>query len=171
MIDQTSRRWRRVFVDSSAYFALAHRPDVFHAAATALAGGFRRDQYRFFTTNFVLAELHALLLSRVNRQIALATLTLIDTSGITTIVRVRQRDELRAREIVARFDDKDFSLVDAISFSVMERLGIAQSFTFDVNFAQYGWIVHPPNVAGCGAIAIQYKLDRLTLGDPAAYCA
>lgn len=143
MIDPASRRWRRVFVDSSAYFALTHRPDAFHAMATDAVGRFRAEHYRFVTTNFVLAELHALLLSRANRQVALATLQQIDTSGITTIVRVRQRDEVHARAIITRFDDKDFSLVDAISFAMMDRLGIDQAFTFDIHFSQYGWIVHP----------------------------
>ena len=142
----------------------------FATAATALAGSFRRDQYRFFTTNFVLAELHALLLSRVNRQIALATLTLIDTSGITTIVRVRQRDELRAREIVARFDDKDFSLVDAISFSVMERLGIAnRSRLMSTSRSTVGSCIL--RMYSAWQLRSNTSWICLTLGDPAAYCA
>ena len=32
----------------------------------------------------------------------------------------------------------------ATSFSVMERLGIQHAFTFDRNFAQYGWTVLVP---------------------------
>jgi predicted nucleic acid-binding protein len=32
-------------------------------------------------------------------------------------------------------------LTDAISFAVMERLRIPQAFTFDHNFAQFGWNV------------------------------
>ena len=50
-----------------------------------------------------------------------------------------QRDERRAREIVFGYADKDFSLTDATSFAVMERLRIPQAFTLDRNFAQFGW--------------------------------
>ena len=57
----------------------------------------------------------------------------------TFIVRVRYADEERAKEIVCRYADKDFSLADAISFVVMERLQIGQAFTFDQRFAQYGF--------------------------------
>lgn len=37
-----------------------------------------------------------------------------------------------------RYDDKRFSFTDAISFVVMERLGIPYAFSFDRDFAQYG---------------------------------
>jgi predicted nucleic acid-binding protein len=143
MTDRAQRNARRVFVDSSAYFALAHQRDAFHIIARDTIGEFRAQRYRFFTTNFTLAELHALLLSRLNREIALVMLREIDASRITTIVRVRQQDERRAREIITQCDDKNFSLVDAISFAVMERLGISQAFSFDQNVAQYGWIMPP----------------------------
>jgi predicted nucleic acid-binding protein len=32
-------------------------------------------------------------------------------------------------------------MCDAVSFAVMERLGISAAFTFDAHFAQYGWSV------------------------------
>ena len=47
-------------------------------------------------------------------------------------------DEVRARDILRRYDDKSFSYVDATSFSLMERLGIRQAFSFDPHFEQYG---------------------------------
>jgi uncharacterized protein len=52
---------------------------------------------------------------------------------------VTAEDELRTRQIIYRYDDKNFSLTDATSFAVMERLRITTAFTFDHNFAQYGF--------------------------------
>jgi predicted nucleic acid-binding protein len=51
---------------------------------------------------------------------------------------VSAADERKARDLIARYDDKAFSLTDATSFAVMERLGIDHAFTFDRNFMQYG---------------------------------
>ena len=62
------------------------------------------------------------------------------------MIRSRASDEERAREIIYQYDDKDFSMTDAISFAVMERLRIARAFTFDRHFAQYGFTVLTPDL-------------------------
>ncbi len=54
------------------------------------------------------------------------------------------RDERRARDIVTSYQDKDFSLADAASFAVMERLRISTAFTLDRNFARFGWQMLDP---------------------------
>ena len=138
MTEPSSASARRVFVDTSASFAVANRRDAGHAAAGALTRQLVAERRRLFTTNFVLAELHALLLTRLDRRVAARVLAEVDASRLTTVVRVSARDERRAREIVFGFADKDFSLTDAASFAVRERLRIAQAFTLDQNFAQYG---------------------------------
>lgn len=130
---------RRVFVDTSAYFAVTNTRDTSHAAMSTLLEALVADRQRFVTTNLVLAEVHALLLTRINRVVALQALQAIEGSHLTTIVRVSERDEQRARAILVQYDDKDFSLADVTSFAVMERLGIGRAFTLDRNFAQYGW--------------------------------
>jgi uncharacterized protein len=138
MSSPSVRRRRWALVDTSAYFATIDAGERHHAAAVAIANRLSSERWRLFTTNFVLAETHALFLTRVNRAVAATVLSEIDNSP-TTIVRVTAADEQRARAIISRYQDKDFSLTDAISFAVMERLGIGWAFTFDRNFAQYGW--------------------------------
>lgn len=135
---------RRVFVDTSAYFALAVPQDTDHKAAVALVEQLSHLPVRLFTTNLVVAETHGLLIVRRNRAVAATFLRDIDQST-TTMVRVSAGDERRAREIIFQYDDKDFSLTDAISFVVMERLGITQAFTFDRHFAQYGFTILTPD--------------------------
>jgi predicted nucleic acid-binding protein len=129
----------RVFVDSSAYYALTDQDErTTHHAAMAIRDRLIRDRTRLFTTNFVLAETHALILVRLGRHIAARVLQEIDRST-TTILRVTVADEHRARDIVYRYRDKNFSLTDATSFAAMERLGIGSAFSFDRNFTQYGF--------------------------------
>jgi predicted nucleic acid-binding protein len=132
------------FVDTSAYFAAANRRDASHESVSALMAALVAGRRRLITTNFVLAELHALLLTRLDRRSAAQVLAEIDASDLTTIERVTSGDELRAREIVFGYTDKDFSLTDAISFAVMERLRISQAVTLDRNFVQFGWVVLDP---------------------------
>lgn len=141
MTDSTRPGARRVFVDTSAYFAVANRRDATHERAAALMRWLAAERRRLFTTNFVLAELHALLLTRLDRHVAARVLAEVDASDLTTVVRVSARDERRAREIVFVYADKDFSLTDATSFAGMERLRIVRAFTLDQNFAQFGWTV------------------------------
>jgi predicted nucleic acid-binding protein len=84
--------------------------------------------------------LHALLLARVHRDIALSAAQRIRTSNSVTVIRAEAGDERRAWEIIERYDDKWFSLTDAISFAVMERLRISHAFSLDDDFKQFGWI-------------------------------
>jgi predicted nucleic acid-binding protein len=128
---------RRVFIDTSAFFALTAPRDDDHHTALAIQQRLITERWRLYTTNLVLAETHALLLTRLGRTIALRTLQRIDHST-TTIIRISVADETRAREIIIQYDDKDFSFTDAASFAVMERLRIPHAFTFDRNFTQYG---------------------------------
>jgi predicted nucleic acid-binding protein len=56
------------------------------------------------------------------------------------VIRALVEEEDRAREIIARHSDKDWSLCDAISFAVLDARRIRRAFTFDRHFLQYGRI-------------------------------
>jgi predicted nucleic acid-binding protein len=127
-------------LDTSAYFALADSGEQRHHDADTIRNRLATERWRLFTTNFIVAETHALLLTRLGYHYAMRFLDQLDQSP-TTIVRVAARDQVRAREILRQYDDKNFSLTDATSFSVMERLRITYVFTFDRNFMQYGLTV------------------------------
>ncbi len=129
-----------VFADSSFLFALIVRRDQFNAAAKAAYRAVSRDNRPILTTNFVLVELHTLMTNRVAASVATNALFEIE-AGDTVIVRVEPKDELLARDILRQYTDKGFSLLDATSFPVMERLGIDTALSFDKHFAQYRWTV------------------------------
>jgi uncharacterized protein len=139
--------FRTVFVDSSAYYALADPDDANHQSAHRIVARLALGLPRLYTTNLILAEAHALLLSRLGRDPALRFLRRADAeiaAGGLTLVRVTQTDERRAREILERYQDKALSLTDTTSFAVMERLGIEAAFAFDRDFRQYGLPVLEP---------------------------
>jgi predicted nucleic acid-binding protein len=140
MIHPTRIARRRVFVDTSAYFALFNDKDVDHDRVVDTVRQLVIQRAQVFTTNYVLAETRGLVLGRLGRTIAVRVLDDLESSS-TVIVRVSLADERRAGEIVRRYIDKDFSLTDATSFAVMQRLRIGRAVTLDDHFAQFGFAI------------------------------
>jgi predicted nucleic acid-binding protein len=130
---------KRVFIDSSAFFAHLVSSDAFHAQATALFQQARAERWRLVTTNAIVFETYALLLYRTvnGRTHALAFLNSLE-GGFCKVERVTGRDETRAIALVRAYEDKTYSLCDAASFVVMERLRIREAIAFDRHFRQYG---------------------------------
>ena len=81
---------------------------------------------------------------RRSSQLASALLSQIEASG-TIVVPVTEDDQAHARALLERHRDKLYSLTDALSFVVMERLGITRVFTFDHNFEHYGFTILTPD--------------------------
>ena len=100
--------------------------------------GLRPTDRRMVTSNYVMAESHALILRRSNRQIALAFLDNLLSSNVR-ILRLEPEEELLAIDLLRQFADKDFSFTDATSFVLMDRLRIHDAFAFDEDFARYGF--------------------------------
>ena len=131
----------RVFVDTSAVYALLDRGDGWHKAAAATLQSLRLARTEPLLTNFVVAESHALALSRLGPEIARRWLL----GNVWPVERLTEHDEARARAIIAQYTDKTFSYTDATSFAVMERLGLRRAFAFDPHFQQYGFQVVGPS--------------------------
>ncbi len=130
---------RRIFVDTGGFFALLVAEDRNHERAKELIEGAARDGWRLVTTNAVVTETYALLLvrTREGRAKAVAFLDGLGASQVR-VERVRASDEERAIELVRRHRDKSYSLCDAYSFVVMQRLGISEAIAFDRHFREFG---------------------------------
>lgn len=95
------------------------------------------EKWRLFTTNYVLVEGHALILNTLGADMARKWLLSFDIP----IIHAQHPDEEHAKEIITKYTDKDFSLCDAISFAVMENIGVSRAFSFDRHFRQYPGIM------------------------------
>ena len=124
---------RGVLWDSSAILTLLDADDADHKQAAHVAHHIAENQQPCFITNYIEAETHALLLRKVGRSLAREWLL----SGGIPVLRVLPREEERAREILTKYADKDWSLCDAISFAVIESRGADAAFSFDHHFGQY----------------------------------
>jgi len=134
-----------VFVDTSAFVALIRRNDEHHQNALIIAERLKQQRIRLYTTNFVIAEMHAGLLRYVGAAVAREFLQNVEAGRVAVlVVRAKPDDEAAARATIYRQTDKDYSLTDAISFAVMTRLGIREAWVVDKHFGQYGWQVLAP---------------------------
>jgi predicted nucleic acid-binding protein len=135
-LTQPSRRYD-VLIDTSGFFAALQSGDVGHERALEAMQRITDQRLRVCTSNFVIAETHALILARRNRAEAYSFLTSFD-GGAIGVLAVTLEDEREARAIIERYADKDFSYTDATSFALIRRLGIASALSFDRHLLQFG---------------------------------
>jgi len=132
-----------LFVDTSAWYALALPRDRAHARlARALRDRVSRG-VRVVTTNLIVAETHALLLRRVGRGPAEAFARVVRASPNLVVTSTPELEAAALDEWIGRFDDQDFSLTDAVSFAVMAERGIREALTQDRHFATAGFTMVP----------------------------
>jgi predicted nucleic acid-binding protein len=122
-----------VLWDSSAILALLDADDADHVRAVRVARQIATERRPSFITNYVEAESHALLVRRLGRTMARQWLL----GASLPVVTVVPAEERRAKDILARHADKDWTLCDAISFAVLEARRVPRAFTFDRHFRQY----------------------------------
>lgn len=130
---------KRVFLDTGAFFAVLIPEDLHHERARALFTQAGEEGWQLVTTNMVVIETYVFLLNRARggRPSALAFLDAIERDEYQ-IERVDESEEAAAFALVRAHEDKTYSLCDAMSFVVMERLNITEAIAFDRHFAEYG---------------------------------
>ncbi len=131
---------RRLFVDTSAWFALANRRDPDHRAAREVLANFRG---RLVTSNFIFDETVTLCLYRLGRDAALRVGDELRSGALADVVRTTTDDETRAWKLFSGRADKDYSFTDCVSFVIMRRLEITKAAAFDDDFRREGFSVLP----------------------------
>ena len=134
----------RIFVDTSAFIALADSDDEHHEKARKFYSSQIALETRFLTSNFVVCETLNYLRTRISFPSAVRFRESVEGSRIIEVHPITQAIEEKAFRIMKKFKDKAFSFTDCTSFALMDHLGIASAFGFDDHFRQYGRIVLYP---------------------------
>lgn len=125
----------KIFIDTSAFYALADIDDENHKKAkqfyTSIFG--KND---LVTSDYIIIECWFLFESRLGREKAIQFFD-ATRAGIVDIIKIVEKDLDRARRIIGDFEDQAFSLVDVTSFALMEKLDIQDVFSFDKHFFFY----------------------------------
>jgi predicted nucleic acid-binding protein len=136
---------KQVFVDTSAFAALADKNDDNHAKAV----GFNKtiSGIRLVTTNYVLDELYTLLLLHVGYGKTVEFKNRLDfliARNALIVVWISEGISTQTWQIFEQFNtDKQWSFTDCTSYVVMKDQGITEAFTFDHHFSQMGFIRRP----------------------------
>ncbi|CAN5866934.1 hypothetical protein BH20CHL4_BH20CHL4_15670 [soil metagenome] len=121
------------FVDSSAIIALVDRGDATHVAAVDAYHSLVDHGYRLFTTNHVVSETFDLLFTTLGEALARQWL---ENVGLAFYVTDSvDEDKARAR-VLASETHRPIRYSDAVSLTVMERLGVADAFAVDPDFLE-----------------------------------
>ena len=131
----------KVFIDTSGWASFFIEKDPHHVEALRLMRQWQQQNRRIVTTNYVLTELIALFTrERVQRSTALDYIETIRSADWVEIVHIDESLDAEAWLLLADRLDKQWSLVDAVSFVVMQERGMTEALTADRHFEQAGFI-------------------------------
>lgn len=94
------------------------------------------------TTNYIITELVALLSSRFHlpRREVIKAINALKSDVAVEIVHIDASMDNVAWQLLEKRFDKEWSLVDASSFILMEQFGMTEALTTDHHFTQAGFI-------------------------------
>lgn len=132
-----------LFIDTSAWFALADRRIAGHAKVERALRERLQQGARIVTTNLIVAETHVLLLRRASHSAALAFLTSVAVVPTVVVSSTPALEKAARVDWLARYQDQSFSFTDAVSFAVMTDRRIREALTLDHHFSVAGFGVVP----------------------------
>ncbi len=136
---------KQVFIDTSAFAALADKNDANHDRAVTFNKTV--SGIRLVTTNYVLDELYTLLLLHVGYSKTIQFKNRLDflmTRNVLTVTWITPEIATQTWQIFEQFNtDKQWSFTDCTSYVVMKAQDMTEVFTFDRHFSQMGFIRRP----------------------------
>lgn len=134
-----------IFVDTSGWAEPLMGNSLDHVTMQTYYKQLIASKRSLVTTNYVIAELVALLTTRARftRLQLLAIVNRIKQIPQLRMFHVDLATNAAAWAMLEQYTDKEWSLVDAARFVVMRQLGISEAFTTDAHFVQAGFIRMP----------------------------
>ena len=125
-----------VFADTSYYVALLGSRDAWHARAVEFS---ENHLGRIFVTEYILVETASMFCRGRDRALYLTLVRDLETDPLTRIIPASQALFRQGLDLFAARPDKNWSLVDCISFDVMKQNRLTDALTTDDHFKQAGF--------------------------------
>ena len=130
---------RELFLDTSYVVAAASVRDRHHREALEWGARLQEGQTRLVTTRGVLFEVGNALARPASRVQAASYLMAVEKDPAVMIVEATPERFAQALRLYSERPDKEWGLVDCLSFVVMEEHGLWAALTADDHFRQAGF--------------------------------
>jgi predicted nucleic acid-binding protein len=131
----------RVFIDTSAFYALLDRDDESHRKAKNSWADLLKNDDPLVTNNYVLVETFALIQHRLGMDAVRGFQNdILPLVNIEFVVPELHRSGVSALLSASR---RNLSLVDCVSFEMMRTLEVKIAFAFDPHFKEQGFNTLP----------------------------
>lgn len=133
---------RSLFVDTSGWIEVFGKNNPSHHRARDILVRAMKERRPIVTTNYVITEFvgRGGKACRLARWDLLRAVDEISKLPGVEIVHIGEKTHSVAIAFLLERIDKDWSLVDATSFNIMEQRGITDALATDLDFAQAGFI-------------------------------
>lgn len=137
--ESRSRMTNRLFLDTSYAIALATPTDQYHDCAVHLSREIEKKATKLLTTRPILLEIGNSVARRDKRKSGGELLLQITTDPNILIVELTKSLYERAFDLFLKYGDKEWGLVDCVSFVVMNERNVQLALTTDNHFVQAGF--------------------------------
>ncbi len=124
-----------VFLDTGFTIALSVESDEHHERAEEL----EIQQTRLITTRAILLETGNALSKERYREAAVALLDALEEDPLVEIIPLSEKLYAQAMDLFRNRPDKEWGLVDCVSFIVMQERGLTEALTPDKHYQQAGF--------------------------------
>lgn len=130
-----------IYVDAAGWIALVNRRDALHTEAVRIYKQRLQEQCQLITASVVLLEVGNWLSPAPLRGLAIDLLKRIEQSSRIEVVHVTPDLYARGWKLYGDRLDKDWGIIDCISFVIMQERKLNDALTGDHHFEQAGFNV------------------------------
>ena len=128
------------FVDASGWIALVNANDTLHQQSVRLFQQRLKEEGGFVTSSVVLLEVGNWLSPIPLRRLASGLMERIEHSGRIQVVELTPELYRKGWRLYSERPDKDWGVIDCISFTIMQERNIVEALTADRHFQQAGFV-------------------------------
>ena len=129
----------KVFLDTAYAIALSSQQDSLHSVALQIADALEAEGTSIVTTRAILLEIGNALSKQRFRSAAIALLRALESDPSVEIVPFSTELYDQAFALFRQRPDKEWGLIDCVSFVVMRERDITQALTSDDHYRQAGF--------------------------------